>query len=362
LDLFPSGLAVADNNDNLALHLATEYLTEDVGAEIIYILVGEAERQGQNLKLSSGMRKLKEIEDDNQSIIAGSTIIDVSLDLEDGHSILYVENGQGRTALMNAIKNRAGWQVVDALLSCEGIQNIIFDKDENGKNILHLAIEEECYDPAVVLSILKAEPECVKLPNEEGILPIEVACMGGAQTEVIMAIALIDLPIDLDKNADENNVRAGYGGSWWYLTCDCDDAFVFIVKDLLEICDHKQKRDLCFLKSRHGESVMNRATPQIKDVLRKALRFAERYEFIGGANPRQHGIKVFEALDFGTDDEPIIEGQKVFLEYHSQEESYERAVSSHFVNYIILFNIPPQAKHVCYRLQFSGLSTSVMTF
>merc|ERR1719276_62498 len=70
---------------------------------------------------------------------------------------------------------------------------------------------------------------------------------------------------------------------------------------------------------------MNRATPQIKEVLRKALRFAGRYEFIGGGSSRQNGVKVFEALDFGTDDEAIIEGQKVFLEHHSQEDSYEVA-------------------------------------
>ena len=132
------------------------------------------------------------------------------------------------------------------------------------------------------MSILKAAPRLATIPSiDGGILPIEAACMGELPPEVIMAIALVDLPIDLDGN-DTLASRDGYGASWWYLTCDCDDAYVSIVKEIMVICTYPQKRRLCFLKSEErGGSVIKRASPKCKLELRKALRFAGRYEFTG---------------------------------------------------------------------------------
>eukprot|EP00957_Ditylum_brightwellii_P091004 6929076-Ditylum_brightwellii.AAC.1 len=77
--------------------------------------------------------------------------------------------------------------------------------------------------------------------------------------------------------------------------------------------------------SRSGGSVISRATPKCKVALRKALRFVGQYEFVGSVaiqSDSSTGLKVFEALDFGTDDEPYEDGRRVLLRCYGREEPY----------------------------------------
>jgi hypothetical protein len=60
--------------------------------------------------------------------------------------------------------------------------------------------------------------------------------------EVILALVLVDLPIDLDQKGV--GIRDGFGGSWWYLSCECDDHYVDVVEEA--ICP-SSVRD-CFMK------------------------------------------------------------------------------------------------------------------
>ena len=79
-----------------------------------------------------------------------------------------------------------------------------------------------------------------------------------------------------------------------------------------------------------GGSVIKGASPGCKLELRKALRFAGRYEFTGNSVVRAEsveGIKVFEVLDFGSDEEPVEDGRIVYLKYYAQEGTYVRDVS-----------------------------------
>jgi len=335
LEMFPTALVVSDNDGNLPIHLAASYLKGDIGMEVIRILQDEAIKHGEKLRLPSGTRMLKET-DENESIITEATVPPSETGIEDnftpnidsGTRILFAKNGLFWTPLMCAVKNKAGWQVIEELLSFPGIERIIFDHDENDENIIQLTIGENCCDPLSVLSILKAFPQLatIKCLTPPRVLPIEFACLKQLQPEVIMAIALVDLPINLDAK-DNLMIREGYGASWWYLTCDCDDAYVDIVVEILTICTYAQKRELCFLKNKLGSSVIKRASPKCKLELRKALRFAGRYEFTGNAIVKAEsveGIKVFEVLDFGTDDIPIENGRSVYLKYYEQFETYAR--------------------------------------
>jgi len=339
LEMFPAALVVADNDGNLPLHLAATCLWGDVGMEVVSYLTGEAANQGNNLRLPSGTRTLNE-NDGEESVVTDITAIPNEtklqdrkgsssvLNLHDGPCILFAKNSSNLTPLMCAIKNKAGWQVIDALLNCPGTEHIFLERDEHNQTILQLTIgDEECCDPLSVVSILKAAPQLATIPSiEDGILPIEVACMRELPPEVIMAIVLVDLPIDLDAK-DTLQIREAYGASWWYLTCDCNDAYGDVVKEMMAICTYPQKRKLCFLKSnKRGGSVIKRASPKCKLELRKALRFAGRYEFTGNSVVRAEsveGIKVFEVLDFGSDDEPI-DGRIVYLKYYAQAETYAR--------------------------------------
>jgi len=237
----------------------------------------------------------------------------------------------------------------------------VFDRDhETNRNILELTVgDDACRDSLSVVTILKAAPilatisSCRSSRDDDGhdddgvdIYPIEMACTNEVPREVIMAIALVDLPIDLDATGEDSlKVRDGYGASWWYLTCDCDDAYVDIVKEMMAICTYPQKRKLCLLnegsitrmrnrKSKRGDSsdgggtsLIKRASPRCKLELRKALRFAGRYEFTGNSVSSSSSVeeesKVFEVLDFGSANEPIEDGRIAHLKYYAQAETYE---------------------------------------
>jgi ankyrin repeat protein len=339
LALFPAALSIADNDDNLPLHLAAAFLTGDAGAEVIHLLVDEAEKQGENLRFSSAVKSLENVDD----IMSN----DDANDQED-LSILSIKNTLGWNPLVTAIQMSAGYQVLDALLSRSEVDTIAFATNEFGQTILHQSIVREICDPPSIISILKAFPDLVRFRDENGALPIEVACMRDLDPGVIFAIALLDLPIDPDSENVE--IRDGFGGSWSYLNCDCDDNYVHIIKELLDLCDdYRQKRTLCFLKDKQGKSIMSRATPKCKRELRKTLRFDGRYEFIGGAKAMKilgEEVKVFEALDFGSDEEPRDEGRKVSIKYYWNKDAFTRAVSklSH--------------RHIIHTIQISSLALS----
>ena len=149
--------------------------------------------------------------------------------------------------------------------------------------------------------------------------------------EVILALVLVDLPIDLDEK-EGTKVREGFGGSWCFLTCECDDHYADVVEEVISICSYSQVRELCFAKcgpNQSGGSVITRATPICRLALRKALRFVGRFEFLGSAALHTDvslGLKVFEALDFGTDEDELEDGRRVLLRCYSREKSYLQEV------------------------------------
>jgi hypothetical protein len=146
--------------------------------------------------------------------------------------------------------------------------------------------------------------------------------------EVILAIALVDIPFNID---DQNgiNVHEGRGGSWYFLTCESDDHMVDIVREIVSICSFQQLRELCFMTDiNSGNTVIERATPKCRAILSQALRFLGRFEFVGNgpilADPH-NGFKAFDALDFGEEN---AEGKRVLLECYDNEEDFEERVSS----------------------------------
>ena len=338
LKLFPSALSITDNDNNLPIHLAAAFLTGDIGAEVIHLLVDEAERQGDNLRFASPVKSMENVNDFMSN--TGSAIGDNNE--EEDQSILSVKNTLGWNPLVTAIEMNAGYQVLDALLSRAGAESIAYVRNEFGQTILQQSIVQENCDPPSIVSILKSFPDLVRFRDEYGALPIEVACMRDLDPGVIFAIALLDLPIDPDNENIE--IRHGFGGSWSYLCCDCDDNYAHVVSELLDLCsDYRQKRTLCFLKDKQGNSIMSRATPKCKLVLRTTLRFDGRYEFVGSAKAAKilgEEVKVFEALDFGSDEEPLEEGRKVTIKYFGNTDAFARAVSRTNLLYNII-SLPP---------------------
>lgn len=146
--------------------------------------------------------------------------------------------------------------------------------------------------------------------------------------EVILALVLVDLPFDLDK---KNNVkvRDGFGDSWWYLTCVCDDCYADVVEEVIAICSYQQVREMCFLKNASNETLISRASPKCRSVLQRALRFVGRFEFVGSSalyTDVSAGVKVFDALDFGTPSNSTNEPRRVLLKCFAREEQYMKEV------------------------------------
>ena len=335
LDLFPGGIGVIDNEGNLPLHIAAANLSGDLGVDILFLLLDEAEKQAPNLRLCRDPRSMTRSKpDDDVEEEEESEASDAGADEETPFCNL-VKNKEGNTPLREAIETHAGWQIIEMLIQGGGGEEAALEPDKyDSQNALHLLIRGEFADPASVLSLLKIMPRIATVPDGEGILPIEAACMTSMPRAVILALVLVDLPVDLDDK-DAVTAREGFGASWAFLTCDCDDAHIDIVEEVLSICSYRQTRELCFLRSgsgptRNSGTVISRATPKSKAALRKALRFVGRYEFLGSSpvhSDTTEGLKVFEALDFGTADAPIQDGKPVLLKCFSNEQSYMNEIS-----------------------------------
>lgn len=151
--------------------------------------------------------------------------------------------------------------------------------------------------------------------------------MQSLPADVLVAIVLEDLPIDID----EANASAvvGRGASWWYLTCECDDFFANIVEDVISFCSVEQARSLCLVRNSSGETLLQRASPRCKLAMETALRVAGRFEFdeskpLSVDNTR--GLRVYEAYDHGDIDDGEAEGKKVSLRLFSNYKAFEEEV------------------------------------
>lgn len=150
--------------------------------------------------------------------------------------------------------------------------------------------------------------------------------------EVILAIALSDLHIDINDK-EGTKVRPQFGGSWWFLACECDDHYVDIVQELVSMCSFQQVRLLCLLEGGSNQNkgtVISRATPKCREVLSQAIRFMGRFEFVGNTplySDPDIGLKAFDGLDFGGAKKSDDEGRRVVLKCYSMKEAYLNKVS-----------------------------------
>jgi hypothetical protein len=336
LKFFPKAVAIGDNYGNLPLHIAVECLEGERATDIIYFLLDEADRQFQD-PFGARFRNKVKIEDilsEGMSSMSPTSDFDAdesTMDADETHCNM-VRNEYGESPLLLAISSRKGWQIIEALVSGPGGRQAALYQGTGKNNALH-ALVGKFQDPAAALSVLKNVPETSTLQNSEGMLPIEVACMQLMPEEVILAIALSDLHIDInDKVGTE--VREKFGGSWWFLTCECDDHYVAIVKELVSMCSFQQVRLLCLMEggsSQNRGTVISRATPKCREVLTQAIRFVGRFEFIGNTplySDPDVGLKVFDALDFGGENNSDNEGNRVILKCYSMQKPFLKLVSN----------------------------------
>ncbi len=376
LNLFPAGVVVKENDGNTPLHTAAGALRGDVGVSIITRLLQVHEDiltlNPTFLKDSMGQPKIPQHFDE-------ATVVTLD-DADDENCYLsMMKNKRGETPLIRAIKSRAGRQVVDVLLSADGGSLAALDENSSGACALHLILRHEYYDAAVAISILKAAPSTAAIRDINRILPIQLACANSLQREIILAIAIIDLPIDLGSKEDVI-LRTNFGASWWFLLCESNDEFVDIVTEILALCSHPQKMALCLTVAGGGneETAVACATPLCKSALREGLRFLGRFEFVGGDSNNlvsSRKVQKFDAIDYGPANNLFSGEKKVSLICYGSNEVYLREAKhlresklelkfyeefEHFdIGELDDANIPSGAKiHHCVAVTKSKLSLS----
>lgn len=338
LALFHGGVCVKDNEGNIPLHTAARTLKGDVGVDVIHQLMSVCNKLAREnpieLKESMGgnVKKPKYFDDTATTITTTTGPFTDTSGLEDcltGSLFCVAKNNSGDTPLAIAIKSLAGWQVIEALLNTNGGYLAVFEKNSAAQTALHLALEIDFNDASVVLAILKAAPSAAPIADGAGVIPIQLACTNCLPREIILAISIIDLPIDLGARQEEV-LRNGFGASWWFLVCESDDRYVDIVTEILLMCSHPQKTALCLTRATHygsNKTVISCATQQCKLALLSSLRFLGRFEF---SEDEERGfrtpdfIQQFKATDFGTQEHPLDKERKVSLRCYMNDVEYIR--------------------------------------
>jgi ankyrin repeat protein len=334
LNFFPKAVAITDNDGNLPIHICAEALEPPFGVDVAFLLLDEADRQINDPYGARFYNRVRVQEFDDDAAAAAlrrfEKETDSMVNLDDRVHCNVVRNEFGETPLLTAIRSGNGWEMIEAIASAPGGSQAAIMVDADKNNSLHHLVGPEFGDAAGALSVLKVAPEAASARNSDGMLPIEIACMRDMPHEVIFAIALVDLPIDIEQKT-EVKVREGFGDSWWYLACECDDHYVDIVKQVLSMCTFLQIRELCFMKrgfKHSGTPVISLATPGCRHVLTWALRFLGRFEFLGNSplmSDPSIGLQEFDALDFGervSTKRPNDEGKRVLLKCFSSEEYF----------------------------------------
>jgi hypothetical protein len=323
LTMFPGAVGVRDNDGNTPLHTAATLLQgEDAVVVIDHLMMAF-----QVVKMESeGSRMCDSLPNvyDGSALMASETPEQILPD--DLCAIDTWKNKAGETPLTAAIKSQAGRQVVEALLSGNGKKSAALERNSDSLNSLHLALDSGFFDADVVLSILKSNPRIATIPDREDMLPIKLACRNSLPQEIILAISIIDLPIDLGAR-ECAILRDGFGASWSYLICESNDAFLGVVKEILALCSHPQKEALSLVIAKNSceiRRVAACATPLCKEELRRSLMFLRRFEILGGQKKHAFSFhaKQFDAIDNGANDDPIHHGKKVSLVYYADANSY----------------------------------------
>jgi len=147
--------------------------------------------------------------------------------------------------------------------------------------------------------------------------------------ELILALVLVDLPIDLDQTND-TRVRDGFGASWWYIACECDDFYSDVVDAVVSLCSYEQVKALSLWTNGSTNSLIARATPETRLLFFSVLRLAGRYEFVRDTPVYEDpaiGLSEYHVLDYGPPDDPLLEGRRVVLRCFSSESSFRNEVS-----------------------------------
>lgn len=336
LVMFPGAVGVKDNDGNTPLHTAATLLRGDIAVTVINLLLMAVDSvKTENVP---SLDKSRSFDSLPETLIMMATDTPEHVSMNDLRAISW-NNNAGETPLTAAIKTKAGLQVVEALISGNYENMAALKRNSDSLTALHLALDmnNNYYDADVVIFLLKTSPPIVTIPDGEGNLPIQLASRNMLQSEIILSISIIDLPIDLEFK-ECAILRDGFGASWSYLICESNDIHVGVVRQILELCSQPQKEALSLAiargSSHERKTVTECATPLCKDELRKSILFLGRFVILGNQRTHvysRHAHK-FDAIDSVSD-------EQVSLVCYEDAESYtkDRELLQRIVNDTELF-------------------------
>lgn len=172
LRYFPGAIAISDGDGNLPLHVAVS-TTQNVA--VISLLYDEAERQAAD---PDGVR-FRNVHGKSGVVVSDAILDDQELARDDDYAdevpCNLIKNAVGHNPLSMAIRARAGWSVIQTIVSARGGMDATLQLDQDGNNALHLLVGNDYGDPVAAVSLLEVFPVTAAHRNTRGILPIEVS-------------------------------------------------------------------------------------------------------------------------------------------------------------------------------------------
>ena len=165
LELFPSAVAIADNDGNLPLHVAAECLHGGIGVDVVYLLMDEADRQLRDpfgARFRSKINLEKVVDEDIPTITMSTENDDTDSSLLDTEiHCSMVLNNFNETPLLSAIRSQNGWEIIEAILTGPGGRTAALNQDADNNNALHLLVGEFQDATAALVSMNVENLRCI---------------------------------------------------------------------------------------------------------------------------------------------------------------------------------------------------------
>jgi len=263
LDAYPKGITVANKKGRLPVHMACskEKAAHATVASILHVHKSKREKAS---KLDT-----------------------------DGNSPLHL-----------AIKSLSSYKVICSFQEAsESFVRVFLQPDATGSLPIHIALNTLGVDSRVVASIIKAAPFTGAVPTAAGVMPIRLATMHKMPNDIVKALLVTDMPIDLGARKQlgmKPIINRQHGHSWWHITVECNDKYFQVVESVLStMTNQPQIIALARTLGPDGKTrVIEAVSSSCSKLFSRLLQFCDRYELMTGkACYAENDVQIFHALD-----------------------------------------------------------------
>jgi len=218
------------------------------------------------------------------------------LDLIDPQSAAVVDETFNNLPIHYACANEAPANVIYKLL--EAYPAGASERDWQGKLPLHMALDTQQVDVHAVNSLLEYFPGGAKSRDDNNQIPLQLAIQKNVAAEVLILLALSDLPISEDGQVLNDHEFS------WSCILDSEDvsieSSISVVKDVFSRYPEHASA-LAHSKDRRGREVIDFVRPEVRRFINEYLFIFGRYDIVKGPPVHCSATSiVFFADDYGT--------------------------------------------------------------